>query len=133
MPMPSSGTYEYSVDALVRAQTNFRDTDLDGGSAAGTLTIYDSGDVQLVQFDLDDPSGSVAAGTGQLTLSVPTATVNADATGTAAYAELADSDGNVGLSIECAQGTTAASGYCVLNTLSITSGLPVTHVSTTIG
>lgn len=130
MPAPAEATY--SAAALVAAHTSFRDL-IDAGAAAGSVKIRDASDVLLAQIPLNDPSGSVDAGTGQLTLSISGPDTNADATGTAAYAEICDSDGNVLLSMPAQAGTAPVSGFLVLNTLSIVSGTQVELVSGTIG
>ncbi len=129
MPAPSSPTY--SAAAKVAAHTSFRDL-LDSGSGAGSAKVRDASDVLLVTIPLNDPSGTVNGTTGQLTLDFPAA-ANAAASGTAAYAELCDSDGDVHLAIPCQAGTSAVSGKFVLNTLGIVSGAPVEVVSATIG
>lgn len=130
MAVPSSATY--SVDALEAAHTAFRDL-LDAGSAAGAVKIRDSADVLLAEVPLSDPCGTVSTSTGQLTFSFSGPDTSANASGTAAYAEFCDSDGNVHLSLPAQQGTSAVSGKIVLNTLSIISGGPVSIVSATVG
>lgn len=131
MAVPSVATY--SVDAKEEAHKAFRDL-IDAGSAAGRLKIRDSADVLLANIPLGDPCGTVSASTGVLTFDVTAAEdSSADATGTAAYGEFTDSDGNVHLSLPTQAGTTAVSGKLVLNTLAIVSGGPVKLVSATIG
>lgn len=129
MPAPAEATWSTAV--FVAVHTAVRDT-LDGGSAAGSLKIRDASDVLLAELALDDPCGTVDGGTGQLTLSINTDS-SADASGTAAYGELCDSDGTVHLSLPAQQGTSAASGYLVMNTLAVIAGAPVNIVSATIG
>lgn len=131
MPAPASATY--SATALVQAHTSFRDL-IDSGSSAGFVRIRNSSDTLLAQIPLADPCGTVNGTTGQLTFDVTNAKdTSADATGTAAYAEFCDSDGDVHLSLPAEAGTTPVSGKIVLNTLSIVSGGPVELVSATIG
>lgn len=130
MPAPTVATY--SAAALIAAHTSFRDL-IDSGSGAGFVRIRDSGDVLLAQVPLSDPCGTVSGTTGQLTFSVVGPDTAADATGTAAYGEVCDSDGDVHLSLPSQVGTSAAAGKIVLNTLSIVSGAPVTILGATIG
>lgn len=130
MAVPSVATY--SAAALVAAHTSFRDL-IDSGSGAGFIRIRSSADVLLAQVPLSDPCGSVNGTTGQLTLSIAGPDTSADATGTAAYGEICDSDGDVHLALPAQQGTSAVSGKLVLNTLSIVAGGPVEVLSATIG
>lgn len=131
MAVPSVATY--SAAALVAAHTSFRDL-IDSGSAAGFVRVRDSADVLLAQIPLADPCGTVNGTTGQLTLDVTSAKdSSADASGTAAYAEFCDSDGDVHLSLPAQAGTSPVSGKIVLNTLSIVAGGPVELVSATVG
>lgn len=130
MTVPTVATY--SAAALVAAHTSFRDL-IDSGSGAGFLRIRNSADALLAQVPLNDPCGSVNGTTGQLTFSFSGRDESADATGTAAYGEFCDSDGDVHLALPAQAGTAAVSGKLVLNTLSIISGGPVEVLSATIG
>lgn len=129
MPAPSVPTY--SGTAKVNANTSFRDL-LDSGAAA-LIRIRTSADALLYEAPLNDPCGTVNGTTGQLTLTMPATPVNASATGTAAYVELCTSAGVVHLSAPVQAGTSAVSGFLVLNTLALVSGAPVSMVSMTIG
>ena len=130
MAVPSVATY--SVAALEDAHTTFRDL-IDAGTGAGKIFIRDSADVLLAEIPLVDPCGTVSGVTGQLTFAISGPDTSADATGTAAYAEIADSDNNVHLSIPAQAGTVAVSGYIVMNTLSVIAASPVSIVSAVIG
>jgi len=130
MPAPAQATY--SAAALVAAHTSFRDT-IDSGSAAGFIRIRSSTDVLLAQVPLSDPCGTVNGTTGQLTLSIAGPDSSADNTGTAAYGEVCDSDGDVHLALPAEAGSSPVAGKLVLNTLAITAGGTVTIVSATIG
>lgn len=130
MPAPASPTY--SAAALIAAHTSFRDL-IDSGASAGFVRIRTSADALLAQVPLSDPCGSVNGTTGQLTFSFSGRDESADATGTAAYAEFCDSDGDVHLALPAQAGTAAVSGKLVLNTLAIVSGGPVEILSATIG
>ena len=130
MAVPTEPTY--SVEAKEDAHIAFLAL-IDAGAAAGYINIRDSGDVLLAQILFDDPAGTVSAVTGQLTFDIAGPDASADATGTAAYGELCDSDANVHLSLPAQSGTVAVSGYIVINTLSIVLGSPVTVVSAIIG
>lgn len=130
MPAPSSPTY--SVAALVAAHTSFRDL-IDSGSGPGFVRIRNSADALLAQVPLDDPCGTVDSGTGQLTFAFDGRDEAADLSGTAAYAEFCDSDGDVHLALAAQAGASPVSGKVVLNTLSIIADGPVEIISATIG
>lgn len=130
MAVPSVATY--SAAALVAAHTSFRDL-IDSGSGAGSVKIRDASDVLLAQIPLSDPCGSVNGTTGQLTFSIAGPDTGADASGTAAYAEFCDSDGDVHLALPAQSGSSAVSGKIVLNTMTIVAGGPVQVISATIG
>ncbi|MEY2656072.1 MAG: hypothetical protein RLZZ524_3100 [Pseudomonadota bacterium] len=130
MAVPSVATY--SGAALVAAHTSFRDL-IDSGSGAGYVNIRSSADVLLAVCPLADPCGSVHGTTGQLTFSFNGRDESANASGTAAYAEFCDSDGDVHLALPAQAGTVAVAGKIVLNTLTIVSGAPVEILSATIG
>lgn len=130
MPAPTVATY--SVAALVAAHTALRDV-IDSGAGAGFIRVRNSADVLLGQVPLSDPCGTVNGTTGQLTLSIAGADTSADATGTAAYCEICDSDGDVHLALPAQAGTTAVIGKIVFNTLSIVAGGPVEVLSAVIG
>lgn len=89
--------------------------------AGGAVAIYDSADTLLVTVALDSPVGTVDAGTGALTL-VPDSAGTAIAAGTAAYATLLDADDAPWQSLPCESGSSAVSGKCILNTLTIVDG-----------
>lgn len=130
MPAPVSATY--SAAALIAAHTAFRDL-VDAGSAAGFIRIRDDADVLLAEIVLGDPCGTVNGTTGQLTLDITGPDASADASGTAAYGEICDSDGVVHLSLPVVEGSSAVSNKLVLNTLTIVGGAPVEILSATIG
>lgn len=130
--MPAPSVYTYSAAALVAAHTSFRDL-IDSGASAGFIRIRDAADVLLAQVPLSDPCGSVNGTTGQLTLSIAGPDTSADASGTAAYGEICDSDGDVHLALPAEQGTAAVSGKIVLNTQAIIIGGTVSVISATIG
>lgn len=130
MAVPSVATY--STAAKKDANDAFLAL-IDAGSGAGKIRVRSSADTLLAEIALNDPAGTVNAGTGVLTLSIAGPDSSANATGTAAYCEICDSDNTVHLSIPAQQGTVAVSGKIVFNTLSIVSGGPVEIVSATIG
>jgi hypothetical protein len=125
-------SYEYSVAALVAAHTAFRDL-VDGETGNAKILIRDSAEVLLAEIVLNDPCGTVAAGTGQLTLGVLTQEDDAPASGTADHAELVDGAGAVHLTLPCQQGSSAVSGACVLSSLAVVAGGDVNLISAVIG
>lgn len=131
MPAPASATY--SAAAKVAANTELRDL-LDAGAGPGKVFFRSEADVLLAEVPLNDPSGTVDGGTGQLTLvTTPLFDTSADASGVATYCEFADSDDTVHLSLPTSLGSVAESGYVVMNTTTIIAGGPVAIFSAVIG
>jgi hypothetical protein len=130
MPAPAVATY--AAAALVAAHTTFRDL-LDSGASAGFVRVRTAADALLAQIPMTDPCGTVNAGTGRITITFSGPDPAADASGTAAYGELCNSDGTVYLSLPAQSGAAAVSGKLVLNTLTLVAGGPVEIVSAIIG
>ena len=130
MAVPTAATY--SLIAIESAH-NALVTLLDAGDSNANILVRDADDVLLATIPLDDPCGTVSEVTGQLTFDIDGRDESADASGTAAYAEFADSDGNVHLSLPTVQGAVAVPGYLALNTTIIIAGGPVEIFSATIG
>ena len=130
MPAPSVATYAAAVK--VAAHTAFLAL-VDGGSGAGLIRIRASGDVLPAGCTCSDPAGTVNGTPGTLTFSAVTSDSSANNSGTAAYGEICDSDGDVLLSLPAQAGGTAVSGKIVLNTLTIAAGGPVAIVSVVVG
>lgn len=114
---------------------------VDAGSGAGKLRIYSGsrpagpdtapggGNTLLAEITLDDPAfGAASSGAATLDVSPDKQDTSADATGTATWARLVDSDGNG--KIDCSVGTSGAD--INLNTTSIVAGAVVTITSGTI-
>lgn len=129
MTVPTEATY--SVAALVAAHTALLAL-IDGAATAGKVNIRDSADGLLATVMLSDPAGTVSGTTGRLTLSGPGGDLGL-ATGTPAYGEVCDGDGVAYLSLPVQSGSSAVSGYLVINTSTIIDGEPVTLVSGAIG
>ena len=130
MPIPTAA--EFSVAARVAAHTALRDL-IDAGSSAGYIAVRGDALQLLAMIPLADPCGTVNGTTGQLTLSIAGSDTSADATGTAAYAEVCDSTGAAHLSLPAQAGTTWVAGKIVLNSLSIVAGTEVSILSAVIG
>lgn len=130
MPIPTAA--EFSVAARVAAHTALRDL-IDAGSSAGYIAVRGDALQLLAMIPLADPCGTVNGTTGQLTLSIAGSDTSADATGTAAYAEVCDSTGAAHLSLPAQAGTTWVAGKIVLNSLSIVTGTEVSILSAVIG
>ena len=123
----------WSVAVKVAVQTTVKDQ-IDAGSGAARIDIYDVDDVLLSTLPLTDPCGTVTAGTGQLVCTFGPRDEEAAASGTASYAQLKTSAGTVlEDNIPCQAGSTPVSGRLVLSSLSIVIGAPVEGVSFTIG
>lgn len=103
-------------------------TAIDAGVSNGYLEIGTAGMASiLATIPFTDPCGSVSGGV--LTFSVPVSDTSADNTGTAAAAQVKDSNGTIvasGLTV----GTAATN--VVLNSVSISAGQIVTLTSATI-
>lgn len=130
MPIPTAA--EFSVAARVAAHTALRDL-IDAGSSAGYIAVRGDALQLLATIPLAYPCGTVNGTTGQLTLSIAGSDTSADATGTAACAEVCDSTGAAHLSLPAQAGTTWVAGKIVLNSLSIVAGTEVSILSAVIG
>ena len=118
--------------------TALRDA-LDGGTGAAIVRIYSgtqptnadtalAGNTLLAQLTCSDPSGG-SPSSGTLTLSSITEDSSADATGTATFARVLQSDGTTVI-FDCDVSTSGAT--INLNTTSIVSGGPVRITNFTI-
>lgn len=105
---------------------------INGGTAGGTIKIYTgtmptlvtdaiSTQTLLGTLTFSDPCGTVA--TGSLTMSAITQDSSADATGTAAFARIADSSGTAIMDIDIT--TTGGGGALQMNTTNIVAGGPI--------
>ena len=111
---------------------------IDGGAAAGTIQIRsgtqpaDADDAAtgtlLATLTFSDPAFGAASTAGVATASAITDDSSADATGTAAWARVLDSDSNT--IFDCDVGTSGAT--INLNTVSITAGATVSITSFTV-
>jgi hypothetical protein len=131
--------------ANLRLATNTRNALADAvddrinlGAAAGTIKIYDgsqpasantavSTQTLLATLTFSDPAFGAAAA-GVITASAITSDASADATGTATWARIADSDGNT--VFDCDVNT--AGSTIILNNVSLVLGAPVAITSFTI-
>lgn len=132
--------------AILRVVTAVKDTALtgiktaiDAGPGAGTIKIYTAtmptlpsdavtSQTLLGTLTFSDPCGTVSAGT--LTMSAITQDSSADATGTAAWARIADSTGATVMDIDVTN--TGGGGTLQLNTVNIVAGGPILISSFTI-
>jgi hypothetical protein len=120
------------VTALRNARADQITAKMDAGSGPGKLRIYDgsrpatggSATTLLAELTLSDPSAGAAAG-GVLTLNAITPDASANATGTATWARIVDSDGN--FVTDMSVGTAGADVN--LNTTSIVAGAAVSVTS----
>ena len=107
-------------------------TAIDAGSGAGTIKIYSgtiptdaataiTSQVLLGTLTFSDPCGTIA--NNALTMDAITQDSSADATGTAAWARIADSAGVTVMDINVT--TTGGSGALTLNTTNIVVGGPI--------
>ncbi len=121
----ADGTRNAIANAIIAA--------IDAGAGPGTIKFYtgtqpaDADDAVTSQtllaiLTFSDPSAP-AASAGKITFSVITEDSSADATGTATWARIEDSDGsNV---FDCNVTATGGDGAIELNTVSIVTGGPV--------
>lgn len=107
-------------------------TAIDAGSGAGTIKIYSgaipanaataiTSQVLLGTLTFSDPCGTIAE--NALTMDAITQDSSADATGTAAWARIADSGGVTVMDINVT--TTGGGGALTLNTTNIVIGGPI--------
>lgn len=128
----------FLTDALRNAMLDEITTKIDAGAGAGTVKIYDgsvpadestalSGNTLLATLTCSDPSSAAASG-GVLTLSSITDDSSADATGTASFFRVQDSN-----SVVVMQGSVGTSGADMnFSTVSFVAGQPVSITSWTI-
>lgn len=118
--------------------TPIRDA-IDAGAAAGTINIYAGAmpadvataigaQVLLGTLTFSDPSGSVAAGV--LTMAAITQDAAANATGTASFARVLDSNGLAVMDLDIT--STGGGGTLQLNTTNIVIGGPILITSFTL-
>jgi hypothetical protein len=100
-----------------------------GGAVDPAMKVYSSTDVLLATFGIDPALSEVDAGTGAIVLAIGEQEDSAPATGTASYAEIIDGDGAVHLRMDCAEGSVAVPGVCVLSSLAIVQGAPAEAIS----
>jgi hypothetical protein len=128
-------SYAYSVAAQRAANVagNTALVALLDATGAASIRIRASGGTLLAEIPLATPSGSVDPDTAQVTFTIAGIETSAPAGGLASTAEMCDGAGTAHLTMPCAEGTVAVSGYCVLTTLVIAAGAPVGVDSVTIG
>jgi len=114
---------------------------IDGGTTAGTIKIYDgtqpadantaiTTQVLLAQLTFSDPAFGATATSGIATASAITGDTDADATGTASWARIEDSNGNT--IFDCDVGEVADSATITLDNKSIIATGTVNMTSFTI-
>ena len=112
----------------------------DSGAGAANVKIYDgtvpanesaalSGNTLLGTLPCSDPSAAAASG-GVLTLSAITSDSSADATGTATFFRVEDSDANVVM--QGAITATGGGGEMELNSTSVTTGQEISITAWTV-
>lgn len=129
MTVPTVVTF--SDEVMVDAANALLDK-IDSGNSNAWINIRDADDVILAQISLDDPGGTVDAA-GALTLSISGPDTSANASGTAAYAEVDKDIGPACLAIPVIEGASAVAGYLVLTSVAIVAGEPVEILSAVIG
>lgn len=125
--------YGYEVGVWVAAHTAVMDAMLAGTDVTPQVRVYSEAQVLLAAAELDVENAAVDED-GLLTIPIATQELSAPAAGTAAYCTINDGYGT-GLpraKYPCQAGYEAVSGYCVINTLAITAGVPVTFQPITI-
>ena len=122
----------FSAEAKIAAHQALADL-IDAGSGNGYMLVYSAADVLLGEVPLDGPCGTVNGTTGQLTFDFTGPDTSANATGTISYVTFADSDDNVHITVDAAQGSSPVTNSAVFNTLSSVSGYPITVISATVG
>jgi hypothetical protein len=122
---------EYSLQAWIDANTSLL-TLIKAETGTPTIKIFDSGDVELASVTIDEATSAVNGTTGVLTLEIDTQEASTTA-GTASYAQVCDGVGDPHIQLPCQAGSSAAAGYCVVNTLTILAGQTFDVLSASIG
>lgn len=118
----------YSTTIKTARMTSVRDT-IDAGVGAGMLEILTSADVLLAEIQLVEPCGTVAGAVLTFDFDPDISDASANATGTAAKAQIKDGSGVAqitGLTV----GTTGTD--IILDSVAITAGQTVTITAGTI-
>ncbi|MEM1191563.1 MAG: hypothetical protein AAGI72_23730 [Pseudomonadota bacterium] len=129
--MPAPPEYFFDASVLIASHTQLLAL-IDAGNGQGKVRLYDDSDVLLCEIALTDPAGSVNGATGQLTVTQATQG-NPVAGGTCTYGTVTDSDNNVRATYPVQAGTSAVSGFLVINSVAIVIGVPVTLAAATFG
>ena len=125
------------ADALRNAMADAIKTRVDAGATAGTIKLYDgtqpadaddaiTTQTLLATLTFADPSAP-GASSGVLTFDSIVEDSSADATGTAAWARIEDSDGNNVFDVDVT--ATGGGGTIEINTVSIVAGAAVRATS----
>lgn len=124
----------YSAAAWIAAHTGLLPILLDDTGGEPTLKLWDNSvvPVQLAAFVIDDTTSAVSGTTGDITIAILTQEDAALASGTASYIDFCDGAGVVHYRMSCQEGQVPVVGKCVMNTLEVTEGAPVTITACTI-
>lgn len=107
---------------------------IDQGSGAGKLKIYDTGFANLlVEYILADPCAPSVIANSKKIIFDAIAPINAIASGEAAAYRLTDSDDVMIYEADNQVGVNGSGRQLILNTTTITSGVPQSVVSLSIG
>lgn len=121
----------YSAAAWIAAHTALFNEMLDDTTSEPKIYLYDNSPipVKLGVFVIDDTTSSVSGGDGDITINILTQEDAALASGVASYIDFVDGDDTIHYRMSCQQGTSPVAGKCVMNSLSIFVGAPITIIS----
>lgn len=120
----------YPVRTLDLVHTALRDQ-LDAEATPAEFRFYSAADAILGTVTLQNPCGSVDAGTGKLTFLPDSGAGSAN--GDAARVDIVDGAGLFWVTLPCVEGTVPVSGSCVMSSLAIENGVEIVIVSASIG
>lgn len=122
MPVPPD--IQWSLALKISAQ-NLILSAVDGGTGAGSIKAYDSGDALLATFLLQSPGGFVDPVTGALTLVFDQPYYSPSSAGVAAYGGLEDGDGVEIVRLPAVQSSDPVVGKLAFETLDFDPSVPI--------
>ena len=122
---------EYSLQAWINANTSLLDL-IKAETGTPTIKIKSAAGTTLAEVTIDEATSAVNGTTGVLTLEID-AQEDSTTEGTASYAQVCDGAGDPHIQLPCQAGSSAVSGYCVVNTLNILAGQTFDVLSASIG
>ena len=130
--MPAPLTVIYSTEAIKAANAAFLMLLESQFSVASCIKILDETDMTLASIPLTDLGGNLNVGTGQITLTPAAGDTLAMASGTAAYAQICTALGVPLVALPVQAGVSPVYGQCIISSLLLVLGGPITLISAVI-